>query len=781
MTAVTTAATAALVNFSSSAAKEVENAFSKVISGTGLSGSAADEIKKSFESIATTTSASLSEAASAIANIQTLSGMMGNNLEKVTESVLKLSQVTGESANEISSLLVKSANAWGQSLDTKKIDAFLTASQASGISVAKLAENMARFEPVLSSLGYSFEESISLIANFERSGLDVEKTLNGMSIAARSLARETVSLGSGSTNISTSFASAIEKIKQAKTETEAYEIALKYFGRSAVDITNQVKSGAFSYDSLYESIKNSVGALEYFYKETETTEQKMQRFLNTAKISLTPIGDIVQDAKRAIIDFGTDLVGLNASGIKDIANSFREGFSSITSEFESFDKIKTAFNFDSMVGAAKSAGESIGNFLKAILEIDVSKTIDTLTTLAKVIFTGFAVSKIASVVSSILSLASAFTSLLSVFSSTSTISAFSMALTGLPFGAIAAAVGPAVIMINGLVQSFKDGTSAANAYKDAIKLTAAELSNMSAETLKNNITLIETQISSMRQNMGGPNSSRTGDNEQIKSWIEQLDKYKKALEEVEKKQSEMSSSSVTTETAESIKIDVDSSQIDAANNMIEDLKQSVSMFKDASNQSFYSVKNSVVSLATQYGTMKAEFSSSASAAEAAARLTSSSFQEVSSSVSTAASSASTLDSAFSSTASNISSSFNSLNSSIFAFTQNISSISSSLGQSLSSAITSLPSTFNGVFTEITSSFSSFSSSFFSGLDSLVSDFTDKITEASTNATSTFSSSMEELVSLAGESGAKTGDAWADPFLERIEKAVRRAKALMASV
>ena len=161
---------------------EVDEAVDGIIAGTGATGEAAEALEKSFKSVSKKVPNSLGDVGVAIANLNTKLGLQGEELEVATTAALKYSDVNktdvGTSVNNVAKVM---AAADIESKDFSKTLSKLTAaSQDSGVSVDDLTAAYEKSGATLRTLGYSFDESISMVAQWEKAGLNAEDMLKGM-------------------------------------------------------------------------------------------------------------------------------------------------------------------------------------------------------------------------------------------------------------------------------------------------------------------------------------------------------------------------------------------------------------------------------------------------------------------------------------------------------------------------------------------------------------------------------------------------------------------------
>ncbi|WP_230228869.1 phage tail tape measure protein, partial [Allobaculum mucilyticum] len=106
-----------------------------------------------------------------------------------------------------------------------------TQAQATGISVDDLMNSVQKNGPVFKEMGLSIDESVNLLAQFEKNGVNADSALAGLKKAQQNATAE------GKT-LSQSLGETMQAIKGASSETEALQIATELFGKKgALEMT----------------------------------------------------------------------------------------------------------------------------------------------------------------------------------------------------------------------------------------------------------------------------------------------------------------------------------------------------------------------------------------------------------------------------------------------------------------------------------------------------------------------------------------------------------------
>ena len=163
--------TAALKDMSN----EMQEAEQTIVRATGASGQALEDMNSiALKVFSQSTAESLNDIAGIIGELNTRLNLSGTELENATVLMERYAQATGTNgANAVASITQVMKN-YGVEVSEmgSLLDKLTVAGQASGISVDTLADSLVNNKSVLMQMGYSLEESISLLAMMEKEGVN---------------------------------------------------------------------------------------------------------------------------------------------------------------------------------------------------------------------------------------------------------------------------------------------------------------------------------------------------------------------------------------------------------------------------------------------------------------------------------------------------------------------------------------------------------------------------------------------------------------------------------
>ena len=269
--------------------KEMETGSDNLIKATGATGDAAKDLQKSYKNVSKEIVGDFGDIGSAMGEVNTRFGYTGKELEDTTEQFLKFADITGTDATQAVQLVSKAIE--GAGLESKDyntlLDQLAVAAQASGVSVDKLADGITKNGSTMRSLGFDTSETIAIISQMEKAGVNTETALAGMKKAAQEW-------GKAGKDPRKEFEKTIEAIKNAPNETKATELAFEAFGNKAgVEMADAIKTGRFEYEDFLKTIEGSEGTVSKTYNQTQSSADKVKLAMQNLRVSAADLVDKV--------------------------------------------------------------------------------------------------------------------------------------------------------------------------------------------------------------------------------------------------------------------------------------------------------------------------------------------------------------------------------------------------------------------------------------------------------------------------------------------------------
>lgn len=314
-----------------------------IVEGTGATGKQLEDLNKSFDKVLASGPHSMESTATAIADVNTALGHTGKPLEELSGQFLDLSKITKEDLGGQIQSLTRVMGDWAVSADDQSLalDKLHAISQATGVGVTDLGNNMVKFGAPLRQLGFTMDESAALMGKWHKEGVNLETIMGGLRQGISKMAR------SGE-DVPTAFRAAIESIEQAGSSSEATTLAIETFGaRAGPDLAAAVREGRFSIEDLMGVMEDAEGSISRTAGETESFQEKWQQFKNQLSVAFKPAAIKVFDLMgKAVEKLGPILTDHVIPAIESF-------FSSLEGAGDSESTIRKVF--DTIISAGQSA------------------------------------------------------------------------------------------------------------------------------------------------------------------------------------------------------------------------------------------------------------------------------------------------------------------------------------------------------------------------------------------------------------------------------------------
>ncbi|MFK4962569.1 phage tail tape measure protein [Lactococcus formosensis] len=269
---------------------EVDEALDTIITKTGATGDTADQLSESFKKVGADTHLPLQTVGEAIGEVNTQFGFMGKELENATDYLLKYADINETDVSQSAISARQAIEAYGLKYSdlNSVLDVTTKVSQNTGQSVDDLMKKAIDGAPQIKQLGLSFDESVTLMGQFEQSGVDSGAALSSLSKATAVYAKDNKTLSQGLGELQ-------NKIKNASSETEAINAAAEIFGtKGGPRMADAIRRGTLNLEDLGKTAETSSGAVGDTFAATEDPIDQANRAMNNAKLAMAEVGESVQ-------------------------------------------------------------------------------------------------------------------------------------------------------------------------------------------------------------------------------------------------------------------------------------------------------------------------------------------------------------------------------------------------------------------------------------------------------------------------------------------------------
>lgn len=275
--------------------KEVDEGLDIVTKKTGATGDVLQDMQDRTRNIAKTIPTDFATAGTAIGEVNTRFGLTGDALEDLSVKFIKFAELNetdvSSSIDNVQSMMA----AWGVETEDAglMLDMLTKAGQDSGASVDTLSQQLMQNKSALDDMGLSLDESVDLLANCSKNGIDTSSMLAGLKKAMQNSAKE----GKSSAE---AFAELQEQIVNAGSDAEASQIAMELFGNKAGPaIADACRDGRLSLEDLGYAMGDLAGTTDETFANIQDPLDQMTPIINTLKDTGA---QIISDLGPTIVD-----------------------------------------------------------------------------------------------------------------------------------------------------------------------------------------------------------------------------------------------------------------------------------------------------------------------------------------------------------------------------------------------------------------------------------------------------------------------------------------------
>lgn len=287
-----------------------------IVTKTGATGDALEDLKGSANNVFGDMPEDMSVVGEAIGEVNTRFHTTGTELENTSKQFIQFASINGTQVTQSVDQVDKIMKAWNiDASQTGNLLGLLTAkAQETGISVDNLESYVLDNNSAFKEMGLSLPQAINLMAQFDANGVDSTQALAGLKKALQNATAEGKSMD-------VALEETIGSIKNAKTDTEALQIATELFGKKgAAEMATAIRENRIDLTALSSSMDEYGTVVEDTYNNTKSPLDDAKTAMNNAKLAMSELAD-------------TALTGA-APVIKDLTGKIQE----LTQWFTSLDK-----------------------------------------------------------------------------------------------------------------------------------------------------------------------------------------------------------------------------------------------------------------------------------------------------------------------------------------------------------------------------------------------------------------------------------------------------------
>ena len=253
-----------------------------------------------------------------LGEVNTRFGVTGKTLEDITVDFIKFAEVNNTDAAEsvrLVSRAMQKANIDTADYNTV-LDALTKAAQANGIEANKVAEALTKYGVTTKALGFTTNDTIAILSNFEKEGVNTEQALKGLETATKNWT-------SKGKDARTEFESVVDDIKKAPTDIAAGEIAIKAFGKNGRELADAFRSSKFEYSEFVKELDSSQGTVKATYEQITDSFDEIELAWQGFKTDIANDTKELVDGVKDEVKAGLALLPVALRGaVQSIENAF---------------------------------------------------------------------------------------------------------------------------------------------------------------------------------------------------------------------------------------------------------------------------------------------------------------------------------------------------------------------------------------------------------------------------------------------------------------------------
>lgn len=281
---------------------ELDEGYDTIVTKTGATDDALEGLTQSADNLFGSMPEDMATVGEAIGEVNTRFHSTGEELENTSKQFVQFASINDTNVTQSVDQVDKIMKAWNiDASQTGNLLGLLTAkAQETGINVDTLEGYVLDNNAAFKEMGLSLPQAINLMAQFDANGVDSTQALAGLKKSLQNATAEGKSMD-------VALKETIDKIKNAKSETKAMQIATELFGKKgAAEMTKAIRENRVDLTDLSSSMKEYGSTVEDTYNGTLDPIDNSKIAMNNAKLALSTLATTAQTSAAPMIE---DLTG----------------------------------------------------------------------------------------------------------------------------------------------------------------------------------------------------------------------------------------------------------------------------------------------------------------------------------------------------------------------------------------------------------------------------------------------------------------------------------------
>jgi TP901 family phage tail tape measure protein len=286
---------------------DLDGALDTVAKKTGATGEELSNMQDIVKNLATSIPTDFGTAGEAVGEVATRFELTGDELEKLSAKFIKFADLNNTDVSSAIDNVQAAMAAFNLDADSAAdvLDMLNKAGQETGVSVDELTQNLLTNQTALQEMGLSIEDSIGLLASFEKNGINSSDVLGGLKKALQNAAKQGVPMKKALVDLQ-------KDLQNASTDTEAMQAAMELFGNKAGPaIAKAVEEGKLSLTDFSDALEDWGGSVDDTFENTLDPIDSFKTTFNEIKILGAEVGgtllEVLEPVLRKVAEVIRDL------------------------------------------------------------------------------------------------------------------------------------------------------------------------------------------------------------------------------------------------------------------------------------------------------------------------------------------------------------------------------------------------------------------------------------------------------------------------------------------